>query len=291
MCSSTSKASTYTGRTVSSTVVREFMVARNPEEGSSLPYLVHLPIGPAGIVLKVRDLWPRTTKLYCHRADWPRRRPTSSNGSRCGRASVAGRRSTSCSTAAGRTGRSSCSPRPGARRHLLAERAHRQAGPAQRQPADHAGVGSGARDPRRQSRALRVEVRRPSRRRRLAGRLPAGDYAVEVGRCDRRRGRTQEPRRSRRHADHRQAPLPARRPGGGAARRDRRRGPLLLGVQARAGATGGRRPGIAEAQARFPNVPIVFAETRALAQEWTYRFLGAALVEHRDDQLVRDRTL
>ncbi len=28
---------------------------------------------------------------------------------------------------------------------------------------------------------------------------------------------------------------------------------------------------------RFPDVPIVFCETRPLAQEWTYRFLGAAL--------------
>jgi hypothetical protein len=26
-------------------------------------------------------------------------------------------------------------------------------------------------------------------------------------------------------------------------------------------------------------VPVFFAETRALAQEWTYRFLGAALTE------------
>ena len=38
--------------------------------------------------------------------------------------------------------------------------------------------------------------------------------------------------------------------------------------------------GIAEAQVRFPTVPIVFAETRPLAQEWTYRFLGAALAHH-----------
>jgi hypothetical protein len=37
--------------------------------------------------------------------------------------------------------------------------------------------------------------------------------------------------------------------------------------------------GLAEAQVRFPNVPIVFCETRPLAQEWTYRFLGAALDE------------
>ena len=36
---------------------------------------------------------------------------------------------------------------------------------------------------------------------------------------------------------------------------------------------------LAEAQARFPTVPIVFCETRPLAQEWTYRWLGACLVE------------
>lgn len=34
---------------------------------------------------------------------------------------------------------------------------------------------------------------------------------------------------------------------------------------------------LAAAQVRYPNVPIVFCENRALAQEWTYRFLGAAL--------------
>ncbi|GAA2002555.1 Lsr2 family DNA-binding protein [Nocardioides kribbensis] len=36
--------------------------------------------------------------------------------------------------------------------------------------------------------------------------------------------------------------------------------------------------GIAECQIRFPNVPIIFCETRKLAQEWTYRFLAAARV-------------
>ncbi|MBO0878954.1 MAG: Lsr2 family protein [Mycobacterium sp.] len=34
--------------------------------------------------------------------------------------------------------------------------------------------------------------------------------------------------------------------------------------------------GLAEAQIRWPTVPIVFAETRPLAQEWIYRFLAAA---------------
>ena len=36
---------------------------------------------------------------------------------------------------------------------------------------------------------------------------------------------------------------------------------------------------LAEAQARFPAVPVVFCETRPLAEEWTYRWLGACLAE------------
>jgi hypothetical protein len=34
--------------------------------------------------------------------------------------------------------------------------------------------------------------------------------------------------------------------------------------------------GLAELQVRWPNVPVVFCETRHLAEEWTYRFLAAA---------------
>lgn len=34
---------------------------------------------------------------------------------------------------------------------------------------------------------------------------------------------------------------------------------------------------LAAVQVRYPSVPIVFCDTRALAEEWTYRFLGAAL--------------
>ncbi len=47
------------------------MVARNPEPDSSLPYLLRVPLGD-GIILKARETWPRTSKVYCHRADdWP----------------------------------------------------------------------------------------------------------------------------------------------------------------------------------------------------------------------------
>ncbi len=50
----------------------EFLVARNPEPDSTLPYLIRLPLGPEGVVLKARDSWPRTAKVYCHPASgWP----------------------------------------------------------------------------------------------------------------------------------------------------------------------------------------------------------------------------
>ena len=49
-------------------LVVEFVIARNPDPDSSLPFLVRVPLGD-GVALKVRDTWPRTAKIYCHRAD------------------------------------------------------------------------------------------------------------------------------------------------------------------------------------------------------------------------------
>lgn len=46
---------------------------------------------------------------------------------------------------------------------------------------------------------------------------------------------------------------------------------------------------IAECQAHYPSVPIIFAETRALAQEWTYRFLAAVLVELTSESVAEAR--
>ena len=56
--------------------VEEFVVARNPDADSSLPFLVRLPPQPGPVVLKVREAWPRTSKVYCHPSedwseDWP----------------------------------------------------------------------------------------------------------------------------------------------------------------------------------------------------------------------------
>src|SRR5437660_505794 len=50
-----------------------FEVAANPDPGSTLPFLIRLPLPTGELVLKARDSWPRTAKVYCHRAEnWPR---------------------------------------------------------------------------------------------------------------------------------------------------------------------------------------------------------------------------
>lgn len=49
-----------------------FVVARNPDAASTLPYLVRVPVAGAPLLLKARDVWPRTAKVYCHPLDvWP----------------------------------------------------------------------------------------------------------------------------------------------------------------------------------------------------------------------------
>lgn len=49
-----------------------FVIVRNPDTASSLPYLVRIPID-GGLVLKARDTWPKTARVYCHphQGAWP----------------------------------------------------------------------------------------------------------------------------------------------------------------------------------------------------------------------------
>jgi hypothetical protein len=42
-----------------------FVIAKNPDAESTLPYLVRLPVD-GGLILKVRDTWPKTARVYCH---------------------------------------------------------------------------------------------------------------------------------------------------------------------------------------------------------------------------------
>ncbi len=50
----------------------QFIVARNPDAASKLPFLLSLPLGD-GLVLKAREAWPTSSRIYCHQVDepWP----------------------------------------------------------------------------------------------------------------------------------------------------------------------------------------------------------------------------
>lgn len=47
--------------------------------------------------------------------------------------------------------------------------------------------------------------------------------------------------------------------------------------------------GLAELQVRWPGVPIVYAESRTLSEEWTYRYLAAAHVWATDELALAER--
>jgi hypothetical protein len=49
---------------------RRFVVARNPDADSSLPYLLRVPVG-GGLVLKAAEPWPLTSRVYCHPLEDP----------------------------------------------------------------------------------------------------------------------------------------------------------------------------------------------------------------------------
>jgi hypothetical protein len=47
---------------------RRFVVARNPDADSSLPYLLRVPVG-GGMLLKAAEPWPLSSRVYCHPLD------------------------------------------------------------------------------------------------------------------------------------------------------------------------------------------------------------------------------
>ena len=49
-----------------------FLIVRNPDEESSLPYLLRLPVD-GGVELKAKEPWPVTARVYCHPLEegWP----------------------------------------------------------------------------------------------------------------------------------------------------------------------------------------------------------------------------
>lgn len=258
----------------------EFVIARNPDGSSSLPYLLRLPVGPHGIALKARDAWPRTNKVYCHRADdWPvdgleivERVPVRS----CVRRGAA----IDLVLARSRENRSQFVFTRARGREVIfwqSARTTKQARPAVAIPTRRAS-----------GQILEIVVdsheryawtfrRQQAMTRRAA--LPAGDYAVVdgdnvVASVERKNLADLVSTLTTGKLRYLLADL-ATLPRAAVVVEDRWSAVFKL-ERVRPSLVA---DGLAEAQVRFPTVPIVFCETRALAEEWSYRFLGAALVQ------------
>ena len=260
------------------------MVARNPDSDSSLPFLIHLPLGGDGIVLKVRDVWPRTTKLYCHRADgWPEAPEVIERIAvkSCARRGAA----IDLVLDRGRENRSQFVFTQARGREVIfwqSARTAKQARPNVALPT--ARTPGGVLDivvDAHERYAWNFSHQQATTSRRA---LPAGDYAVTdgdggvVAAVERKSLEDLVSTVTSGKLRFAMAALAAL-PLAAVVVEDRYSAIFkLTRVRPRIVADG-----IAELQVRYPTVPVVFCETRQLAQEWTYRFLGAALEHHRLD--------
>ncbi len=257
----------------------DFLIARNPDEESTLPFLVRIPLGPNGIVIKAKDTWPRTSKVYCHRAEvWPddaeiiervRTRVCTSRGASIELVLDRGKENRSQFVLTRAKGRPVI--------FWQSARTAKQARPNVRLPTARPAMGESA--------DLEVLV---DSHERYAWRfshqqvvttprhLAVGDYAVEidgtvVAAVERKSledlvssllgGKL-------RYALAELSGLPR-----AAVVVEERYSRIFSLTYARPAVVA---DAIAECHARHPAVPIIFAETRALAQEWTFRFLAAA---------------
>ncbi|MDR0360932.1 MAG: ERCC4 domain-containing protein [bacterium] len=269
----------------------ELVIARNPDPGSSLPYLLRVPLAD-GLVFRTKDTWPRTAALYCHpvpTAEWPaepdvvERVPLVACARRGAAVELVADRS--------RERRSQIVFTKARGREVVfwqSPRTRRQARPDVRVPTARASgipdleiaVDAHERYPYRFAKQQAHTVRRP---------LPCGDYAVSVG------GRLIAAVERKSLAD-----LVSSLTGGDLrfALGDLAAVPraaivvedryskvfTLERVQPRLVAEA-----LAELQVRWPTVPIAFCETRKLAEEWTYRYLAAAKTWAETEELVVDR--
>ena len=265
------------------------VIARNPDPDSKLPYLVRLPID-GGLIHKVRDTWPRTGRVFCARVEdgWPAGAEILEEVpvTMCRRRGVAidlvldrPRESQSqfvfTTLPTGREGifwqtrKVVTTARPGARipgrrasgiRELVIVVDTREHYPyrfAKQQASTlREALQAGDYAVRSQEGTLVAAVERKALAD-LVGGLNSGTIVFELARL---------------------AELPR-----AALVVEDRYGNLLKHAYAPAGFLPDL---LARIQVRYPEIPIVFLETRPLAEEWTFRYLGAALAEHEAQQAV-----
>jgi hypothetical protein len=262
-----------------------FVVARNPEAESSLPFLLRLPID-GGLLLNARDRWPTTARVYCHPLDdWPADAEVLERVAvrQCRRRGAA----IDLVLDRPRENRSQIvftSPNAGRRggRPMIfwqTARTARRARPGQRVPTRRASeldvlriwIDTRERYPYRFA-GRRVETER------LA--LRVGDYGVSIGDelvAAVERKTLEDFSKALVDGALNYAIADLATLAAAAVVVEARYGALLDNEHV--------QPGwmlelVARLQVRYPSVPIVFADSRKLAEEWTYRFLGAALVHH-----------
>lgn len=260
----------------------KFVIAKNPDPDSRLPYLIRLPID-GGLVLKVRDTWPRTSRVFCARVDgaWPAEAQVLEEVpvSICRRRGVA----IDLVLERPRENRSQFvfTTLPTGREGIFwqTRKVVTTARPGARIPGRRASgiadlvivVDTRERYPYRFARQQATTVRQA---------LQAGDYAVlsvdgrPVASVERKSLADLAGALNNGTLVFALAKL-AEVPRAAVVVEDRY-GNLLK----HAHAPGGFLPDVlARVQVRYPEVPIVFLETRPLAEEWTFRYLGAALAE------------
>lgn len=259
---------------------KTFVVARNPDPDSSLPYLLRLPLGSGDLVLKARDSWPRTAKVFCHRAEsWPADAEVVEEVAvrSCVRRGVA----IDLVLDRGRENRSQFvfTRLSGDREGIFwqSSRTTRKARPAYRLPtgrpagldgALHILIDSREHYPYRFARQQATTERRA---------LPAGDYGIalddEVVAAVERKSVADI---ASRLVDGQLAFLLADLSGlpRSALVIEDRYADLLANPHVRPGFLADQ---LAAVTVRYPEVAIAFCDTRPLAEEWTYRFLAAAL--------------
>jgi hypothetical protein len=255
-----------------------FVIARNPQEDSTLPYLLRLPI-EGDLILKARDTWPRSSRVYCHPFEegWPEAAEVIET---VPIASIR-RRGAVIDLVLDR-------PRLSRSQFVFTETRGRPVIFWQTRKAARS-ANPGARIPRARAIAGGFEIAIDTRERypyRFAGRdvrmvraaLPAGDYAIladgdPVATVERKSLENLASSLSdgsfafqmQRLSEIRSAVVVEARYSN-LFRMEHVSGAWLADMLARL-------------QVRYPEVPVVFADSRRFAEEWTYRFLAAVFAE------------
>jgi ERCC4-type nuclease len=261
-------------------VPEPLLIARNPDPASSLPFLVRIPLGE-GIVLRTKETWPRTTKVYCYRHD----EPWSEDAEIVEEVPLRSvtRRGAAIELVADRTreSRSQFVLTRARGREMIFWQSPRVTKAARPNVALPTARAAGVADleivvDTRERYAWKFTRQQASTRKAA---LPVGDYGAFiddelVAVVERKSLADLAGSLTSGRLAYRLAAL-AETPRAAVVVEDRYSAVFKL-EHVRHSLVADQ---LGECQVRWPTVPIIFAETRALAEEWTFRFLGAAVQE------------